>query len=49
MHLTSNIPNFLKVICHEIIDVDMEEDCDDASLTDWEVDRSAKGKVPQSS
>ncbi|KAH6764279.1 ubiquitin-conjugating enzyme 25 [Perilla frutescens var. hirtella] len=43
----SSKPKFSKqkeVICHEIIDVDMEEDCDDASLMDSEVDGSAKGK-----
>ncbi|KAI3466116.1 hypothetical protein Pfo_022779 [Paulownia fortunei] len=33
-----------EVICHEIIDVDMEEDCDDVMLTDGEVDTSTKGK-----
>ncbi|KAK6132674.1 hypothetical protein DH2020_033590 [Rehmannia glutinosa] len=35
------------VICSEIIDVDMEEDCDEVMLTDVEVDTSAKGKVLQ--
>ncbi|KAK6132774.1 hypothetical protein DH2020_033502 [Rehmannia glutinosa] len=33
-----------EVICSEIIDVDMEEDCDEVMLTDVEVDTSAKGK-----
>ncbi|KAI3457461.1 hypothetical protein Pfo_014124 [Paulownia fortunei] len=33
-----------EVVCHEIIDVDMEEDCGDVILIDGEVDRSGKGK-----
>lgn len=39
----------LKVICHEIIDVDMEEDCGDIMHIDGEIDRNGKGKVLQSS
>lgn len=39
--LTSVIPNMLKVICHEIIDVDNEED----HLDVMHIGGSSKGKV----
>ncbi|PIN22740.1 Ubiquitin-protein ligase [Handroanthus impetiginosus] len=37
-----------EAIYHEVIDVDMEEDCDDVMLTDGEVETTAKGKEPLS-